>query len=37
MLVNIAVLIVVLLVWLGAGLLARRWIRGHEDEAEPEA
>jgi uncharacterized membrane protein YdjX (TVP38/TMEM64 family) len=37
MLVNIAVLIVVLLVWLGAGLLARRWIRRNEDEAEAEA
>ena len=33
MLVNIAVLIVVLLVWLGAGLLARRWIKRNEDMA----
>jgi uncharacterized membrane protein YdjX (TVP38/TMEM64 family) len=36
LLVNLAVLVVVLLVWLGAGLLARRWIQRNEDKAEAE-
>jgi uncharacterized membrane protein YdjX (TVP38/TMEM64 family) len=34
LLVNLGVLVLVLLVWLGAGLLARRWIRRNEDAVE---
>jgi uncharacterized membrane protein YdjX (TVP38/TMEM64 family) len=34
MAINLAVLVAVLLVWLGAGLMARRWIQKNEDKAE---
>lgn len=34
---NMVILAVVLLAWLGAGLLARRWIQHNEDKAETEA
>jgi uncharacterized membrane protein YdjX (TVP38/TMEM64 family) len=37
MVINLVVLVVVLLVWLGAGLLARRWIQRNEDKAEAES
>jgi uncharacterized membrane protein YdjX (TVP38/TMEM64 family) len=37
MVVNLAVLAVVLLVWLGAGLMARRWIQRNEDKAEADS
>jgi uncharacterized membrane protein YdjX (TVP38/TMEM64 family) len=34
LLMNLALLVLVLAAWLGAGLLARRWIQRKEDEAE---
>jgi uncharacterized membrane protein YdjX (TVP38/TMEM64 family) len=34
MAINLVVLVAVLLVWLGAGLMARRWIQKNEDKAE---